>query len=299
MSKSVFTNEMDEWLKEHYPKGSSVKETVAAFEAEFGREIREQTLRCHCNDSLKLKMEKQRGDFTKEENEWFKEFYPKHGSRKTIIEFEKKFGRKLTSHQVVCHCNKIGVFTDGRYYTEEEEEWIKKNWNKYKTPKSAHKAFTAKFGNEHKVFNVRTKVSSMGIKLDKLFYSKEEEEWIKENYPRSDLSVREIYNLYRVKFGDAAKSYFGFVTYAKKCGYVNNERKGILRAGTSKWYAKKRKELGISAHEVLSEFEVGSGKFLIIDKDIYNKIKPYLCQGEITETMIDICKVKNKIKEIA
>ena len=294
MLKKVYTEEENNWLRKNYSMISGSQKLVSAFEAEFGRRVNPTTLRSYCNETLGLRKEK-RGNFTKEENAWFKNFYPQHGSDETVVEFEKVFGRKITRHQVICHCNKIGVFTDNHYYSKKEEEWLKNNWNKYKTPKSAYQAFCKVFGKNHSVHNLKVKVSSMGIKLDKLFYSKEEEKWIKENYPRSDLSVKEIYTLYCAEFGDFAKSFEGFRTYAKKCGFINDERKGILRAGTSKWYAKKREELGLSSHEVLSEFEVGSGKFLVIDKDIYNKIKPYLCKGEITETMVEIQKAKNSI----
>ena len=291
-----FTQEEDAWLREHYYLGT-VKDTLAAFETKFGHEVNLSTLKWRCNNVLDLRKEK-RGDFTKEENEWFKKFYPKYGSRETTKEFEKVFGRKLTQHQVVCHCNKIGVFTDGRYYTKKEEEWLKNNWNTFETPKSAHEAFVAKFGGKHGAHNLRTKVCEMGIKLDKLWYSQEEIEWIKENYPRSDLSVKEIYKLFCDKFGKDASTYKAFITFAKKHGFINDERKGILKLGTRKWYDKKRKELGISDDEVLSD--LGNGEIIAIDKKFYKNMagRGVLGKGEITETYLDICKAKDLINAL-
>lgn len=136
-----YSIEEDEWLKEYYPC-HPYKETLQEFQKKFNRVVSERGFLSHCYKHLG--MTNQKHYFTKEQETWIVNNYFKYKSaNKFHKDFCNKFGKGRSLQSILNKCSKLNVKSQ-RFYSDEELEWIKQNYESA-TLDIVHKKFCEKF----------------------------------------------------------------------------------------------------------------------------------------------------------
>ena len=103
----------DEWLIEHIEDYSSYKTMREAYNELFGEDVGLAAIKNHCHYKLGLEKKRRRGRrYTEEQIEWLKEHYPKHGCRKTMEMFNKRFGEDRTYYAIKNFGKTHGITVD-------------------------------------------------------------------------------------------------------------------------------------------------------------------------------------------
>lgn len=126
--------------------------------------------------------------YTKEQIEWLGAFAPNHHIKDIVAYFNKNFDTNLNYDQIR-YClkkNKIKTLVHEEFakkYSTKEIDWIKNNYNNYNNLQQMLKDFNKLFNYHlsYKTFiNLCNRYNMSSYSLHK--YSKEEDEWIKDNY---------------------------------------------------------------------------------------------------------------------
>lgn len=108
--QGVRVNWNDEWIAENYLSYPSYKEMQKDYNRIFSTDVSVSGIKRHAQ-KLGIKKPKQYTEYTESEIEFLKEYYPKHGVKKTTTEFNKRFNANRTEHNIknVCNRNSISV----------------------------------------------------------------------------------------------------------------------------------------------------------------------------------------------
>ena len=187
MAKSVFSLEVDEWLKENINKYETWFSLLDGLNKEFNAEFCRTTLLNHCKDK----------------------------------------GIKRNP-------NKINNY---RFYSEEQEEWIRNNINNYTTIKSLCDDFNIEFNMKRTPSNICDKIKNMNVHSDcykKQFkFTAEMDEWLKNNYN----------NYYNCDLVKEFNKKFGVSLYKKQlAGHCRRKLK--IQKEDKNFFNKNRAEIG-------------------------------------------------------
>lgn len=235
--------------------------------------------------------------YTYEENEWLKSFFPYHSLKEVVSEFKINFGRDIGMSTMSSHCcrdlklNRIGF-----RFTKEEVSWLKENYPKFNKVDKTYEEFCKKFGAKKDKSVIVRKCWRLGVLKRK--WSKEESDWLISNYQNQNTTIHEAYKKFCEKFPDR-KTFSAFQSYAKKKLGLGTLGRGRYLPGNINHKEKLRRELNISDEYILSD--LGNGEYLPIEKKVYSTMKHEVGafkNGDITKTIYEITKVRQKIKEL-
>ena len=214
-------------------------------------------------------------------------------------------------------------------YTKEINDWLLENYSNHSINESLNLLYN--------LFGLKTTYSSLKahclkklkIKSNKQFVSKEEKEWLFENYP-ADESREETYKKYCAQFPNIHRNYDAFLSRCKvlKLEKPEHRRKGFAK-GFKPW------STGLSKEEFFSHYtaegiaqqkkgiknllgvrnrlmynddvpenctinDLRNGEYICIPNKIYKRMlaKGTLNKGELTLTDFEIYKVKIAIEDL-
>ena len=101
MSSITYNNK---WILANWESYRNWSSLCKAYNKEFGTEIKYNTFKSHCNRELQLNFH-----YSKEEDEWLFENYPKLGRRKCAEAFNEKFCTNRTAQGIKNHCQWLGM----------------------------------------------------------------------------------------------------------------------------------------------------------------------------------------------
>ena len=94
----------NDWLLNNWENYRNWKSLCDAYNEKFGTNFKYNTFKSHCNRGLKLNFH-----YTKEQEEWLLENYPKLGRNKCADEFNKLFNTNRTANGIRIHCTRLGL----------------------------------------------------------------------------------------------------------------------------------------------------------------------------------------------
>lgn len=237
--------------------------------------------------------------YSKEENEWLKNYYPNHSMKEVEIAFNKTFNRNLNRQQIIVHCNScLHIYNKNHFYTNEMIEWIKNNYSSYDSINSAYNDFCKLFGKVRSKQSLMTKASEYNIKLNKNYWTDEEKQWLVDNYTNTEKTLEETYKEFCKIFGNK-RTFISFISQAKKHLGLGKMGRGCFTLGCENYRTQRKKQLGFPLDMVISH--LGNGEYMPMDKRVYKKLareKGNLMNGELTKTLYEVYQVDFKIKEL-
>lgn len=103
----------NDWIIEHSRGYKNWGKLCAEYNSAHNTDIKPNTFKSHCNREMGLN-----NHYTKEQDEWLKENYPKLGRVKCTEQFNKVFSDSEKSMSAICvHCKRIGL-----HVTEERKK---------------------------------------------------------------------------------------------------------------------------------------------------------------------------------
>ena len=197
-----FTPAQVEWLKENYKAITSKevffrKKLTEDFNKEFKTDVKELTIVNKCK-TLGLKQNSY--SFTEEQNEWLAKNCLNYDNYRDFCNvFNEKFNanKKRDSFMVYC-LRKNFLVEDTSYWSEEQEDFIRENYELY-TANKLTELLNEKFGIQKNLCVVKHKITKLNCCSKVRYYTEEEKEWILNNLSNYK-TFDGLYNAFNEKF---------------------------------------------------------------------------------------------------
>lgn len=99
----------NQWILDHYQEYETWHEMCDAYNIIFGDYIEHRTFKNHCSDDLQLRVSGY--NYTKEQENWLRENYPKLGTV-CAVGFNKRFNQHRSAHTIKEKCRNMGLIVD-------------------------------------------------------------------------------------------------------------------------------------------------------------------------------------------
>jgi len=99
----------DEWIRANSERFDSITVMWDYYQKETGHMCKRESFRTHVDRKFNLHSGL---SWTKEEEAWLRENFPRLGLKKSAIEFEKQFGKKKSVNAIRSYANKRGIYVD-------------------------------------------------------------------------------------------------------------------------------------------------------------------------------------------
>lgn len=165
-------------------------------------------------------------------------------------------------------------------YTDEQNKWLKENFNNYETLKELAKEFNLYFNSNRSVDGIRKKLNENNLKMNnRTKYTKIQENWIKENkekYKTLKLLSKEFNSIF-----DCNISYKTFKTKVERLGIKNNNYR----------YSEEQKQwIKDNYKNYILEYEYDKERFLI---DFERKFNHKILKRDVIKLIRYITKDDN------
>lgn len=123
--------------------------------------------------------------YTEEQMEWIKNNYSKFKTTKdATYAFNNVFSSNVSENGLWSKASRLGC-KSGKFYTEEQKQWIRENFHKYNTMNELALAYNNVFSADVNCRSINKVVCKLGLQQrDVHDYTKEEEQWIMENFEK-------------------------------------------------------------------------------------------------------------------
>lgn len=101
----------DDWILKHYEEFNRYGDLAKAYNEEFNENLKRRTIERHCKNALLLKSYRELNgyNYSHQEMEFIRNYYPDHGAEKTSKEFYKRFGRNKTPDCIIHIANHYNI----------------------------------------------------------------------------------------------------------------------------------------------------------------------------------------------
>ena len=222
-----------------------------------------------------------------EQIKWIKENYSSfQSSKEALNEFNKIFNQNITEgtfYSKVSHLN----CRLGRFYTIEQEKWIVENANKYKTLSKLAEAYNKKFNSNITSRAISRKACRLGIKTREVHvYTKEEDEWIMQNFQR------DTYDKLAVEFNTLFKTCITGKKIRTRCRSLNLKRDDShVVIDNKKYKIGDEKVNGKYIRVKVKEYERGSGWSDKKANECWTTKQKYVWEQYHKEKVPDDCQI--------
>lgn len=236
---------MEQWIIINYPL-HPVKESLVLFNQTFNCNAPIEGYRKKAI-SLGVLTGNKHKKYTEEEINYIKLIYPNHSLNDVCKLFEKKFGYFI-SYEVMTQIAKRHHIK-GYRITKEEREWLKRNAANY-TYKKLVDLFNITFDRNKGLCAMKALLNhrmKLYCKPEFFEFTKEEDEWLKENYPKLEYSREKLVEMINEKFGNN-RTEGSIHSHCVRKGYIKDREHFLYKKGNITW------NTGMSKEELKSYF---------------------------------------------
>jgi len=219
---------MVKWIINNYPL-RSIKSNVDLFNKIFNCCVTSNGLR---KKAASLNVCAKKEILNEEQIDYVASLYKIHTVSQCVKIIKEKYGLTYTNEGLSRLIRSRGI---KNYYTDEELNWIKNNCSNF-----SYVQLTDMFNILFDRNKTRDQIRNTCKKYhwycisDVDYYTAEEDEWIKENYPKYILSREEVAKQFNQKF-NSNRSAKGIASYAIHKGYIKNQSDYQYKKGNVTW----------------------------------------------------------------
>lgn len=213
--------------------------------------------------------------YSNEQINWLRQNYPLEESREeTTRRFNETFNLNKSCYAIRSFAQTLGLKKNKFYYTNEQIEWVKQNWENDETREETVERFNKIFNEHCSVGAIKTLAIRLGLKKRSYHFPKGHKTW---NYGMSKEEMKEHFT--DESWAAIHKNYSNhFPNIAKRLEW--EKENGPIPKGY-----------------VLSD--LGNGELMLMDKKIHKCLtyQKALGQGEYTKTMYELYLAKRKLEK--